>query len=353
MYHAPPPPVRIGPHKAIERHDYFSSVTSAVLNNRKALIAGVCVVAFVAIFCFILSRIKKRAFDWPVYSLRKLETPFAAATPESSPFVFGRGAHTPPLVMARPYNPESPGDYFGVVKITPIRSATLNVSTNGDYHEVVIYSYPDWAPVFSEININEVPFDFLKPGTYAVVVFSITPVKGELAICRNASRPRPSVRAHRTYGAKAIELREDAVSEAIAISAPSGCIEVMRATSSPTFVWPRSVFTRVETVFAVVPEDATAIFFAIPSFGYIVEGGSEHLGAIIHERVGMAIYRAIAQPPSLAGGLIGGIDSTSRVISITAVFPNVEVEEGSGNGVPKMSLHIYAGDRPSHTAIKC
>lgn len=359
MYYAPPPPVKIkpSPHpqtSVLSRSQRWNmpsigSTMEYALNNTKAIVSVLCVVTFVAITCLLLYSIKRRAIDWPVYSLRKLESPIAATTFRkeeiTAPGVYGRGAFaSPPILMSRPYNTNAPGDYYGVVRITSNISATLSVSSQGDYYEVVIYSYPDWTPVFSEVNITEIPFDFLEAGTYTVVVFSISPVKGEISMCKNTSRPKPFARAHRLCSEKVASLREDAITEAVSLLAPQDSIEIVRATSSPTYVWPSTVHTKIETVFTIVPDDATAIFVTVPSFGYIVEGGNEHLASIVHERAGVAIYRAVAQPPSISGGrLVEGSmdDSECRVISITAIFPNIEPESAK-TGLPKLGVHVYA-----------
>lgn len=356
-----------------------------------ALVIGVCIFVYNAYASF-----RSKYVDWPRYELKPLVTPHAHALGAAHTAILetasvsvksslmaalkdthgpsdneiearrlvaaahGRSHGAPPLKVFRPFNEQKPSNYFGTVSITRSKSATLHVTSAG-YFEVVIYSQPDWKPVFAEANIAETPLDFLAKlapatdaatkGAYAVTIFSTSDdTRGHLLFGENRERPRPAERAvRRQFDPKLTVMREEGIASTVDFVAPRGTSELLRVHASASHVWPPPVLTRVETVYAVVPENAVAVYVTIPAFGFVVEGEREHLASVVHENNGTIVYRAVAQPPFLAGG--GGAvesrrDTALRVVSITTVYPCVSPEVSSEDLHPKTCVYVYG---PSST----
>lgn len=298
----------------------------------------------------------RRKIVWPRYSLVKLETPPTVSTTTITSFtdsedvsassttspktsstaltkassVLSESFYKTPLLLSRPFNKESPGDYYGTVKITKKQSAKLTVSSN-HYFEVVIYTYPGWKVVYAETNINEIPFDFLDEGTYSVVVFSVDSIIGELEITKNTNRLKPPSRFHRITSSEVAEKRDETLSHVVDSLSPKGTVRAIHITSSPFTVWPGAVYTRVETLYAVVPEETVAIFATFPSYGMIVDGVDDHLGSLAHEGNSSAVYRIISKQHE---------SGNYRYVSMTIVYPDISPDSPIPIS-PTCSLFIY------------
>jgi len=415
---APEPPV--APSRA-------AAVRVSGMWKRRALVAALAAVACTAavMSAYVgLRRLKRRYVDWPRHELQPLVTPPGPMTPAEAHETLlknalrsvrvavdaaqrdapparagdfgetqrrllaaarGRGPGAPPLHALRPFNKSAPSNYYGVVSVSKHESATLRVASLS-YFEVVIYSQPDWRAVFAEVNITETPLDFLPRGTYAVVVFSAgEPAKGSLEMCENRNRARPPEGARRQFDPRTSEAREEGVASTVAFAAPAGTTELLRIHSSPVHIWPAPVLTRVETVYAVVPESAVAVYVVAPAFGHIVEGEREHLAGVVHENNGAIVYRAVAQPPSLSGaesphagdgpdaaGVFARLFTNApspaapkraaglpedglRVVSLTAVYPNICPSTDARDLHPKLAVFVYAPETRASapTYIQC
>lgn len=357
------------------------SAWAIVKQNRARVAIGAAVaIAAVAILAAVASavlRFKRDFIDWPTHPLEPLVAPGSQAlsdahstiiraasesvkstvmaalkdSPQSASLIgadpqqllfAARGrpaaAPSPPIQVLRPFNPKNPSNYFGVVKITRARSATLHVESDG-YFEIGVYTQPDWTPVFSRVGSAETPLDWLaKSGVgagrgFAVVVFAASQdAKGHLEICANRNRPKPAESASpRRFDPDLAHSREEGIASTIDFIAPRGTSEILRIHAAPAFVWPAPVLTRVETVYAVIPDNAVAVYAVVPAFGFVVEGEKDHLAAVVHENNGAVVHRAVARPTS--DGL--------RVVCLTAVYPNVAPETTSRGLTPKTSIYVY------------
>lgn len=320
------------------------------------------VVSFVSIAVFVFSliysirKLKEKYIDYPKYDLVEIVEPMTFQTLENGQTIdfldmaaaIGRGMLArPAMTMARPQNPNNPQDTHGIFTIDRSNSATLTVTTDGGYHEVVCYRYPSWEVVYAETNITEVPFDFLENGNYIVHVFSTSrEIRGSLDIARNTNRPRPESRSHRVITSQVSESREEAVNASIDALAPLGTKEILRIESSETNIWPKPVYSRLQTLYSRIPDEAVAVFISVPSYGYILEGAEEHLGQLVHEGHNAAIYRAAAQHPALSGGRImdSNIRETQeRVISLTVLYPDINPDSPIKIS-PSTTMYVYGPD---------
>lgn len=391
---------------------FFEKKSRIVILCAAGVATGILAIsAYIAI-----RRFKRRYVDWPRHELRPLVTPqsmsvaeahatlmqnalksvqlaVGAAQRDAAPSgavdflktqqrllvaAYGRNpGAAAPLRVLRPFDERAPANYYGVVTISKRESATLHVHAGGNadsdgvsspsYFEVVIYSQPDWLAVFSEVNISETPLDFLPKGSYAVAVFCAgNGTKGALEICENRGRPRPAERAsRRSFSAQATEARSEGLASTVALVAPTGTTEILRVHSSPVRQWPPPVLSRIETVYAVVPKTAVAVYASVPAFGFVVDGEREHLQSVAHENNGAIIYRAIAQPPTLAGGWGATREKADdgdreravleeeglRVVSLTVVYPNICPLVASNDLHPKLTVFVFAPEvRPSARA---
>jgi hypothetical protein len=71
------------------------------------------------------------------------------------------------------------GGLYGEFEITEKKSKKL-VIISEEYYEVTIYSLPEWNIVYSETDIHELDLSFLNPGSYSLIVHSITEIKAKL-----------------------------------------------------------------------------------------------------------------------------------------------------------------------------
>jgi hypothetical protein len=246
---------------------------------------------------------------------------------------------TSPLFQARPYCPSKPDDYFGVITISSRKSATLTINLTAETHgysEVVVYNYPEWTIVYSETGLSELPFDFLPDGTYTAIVYATAPVEGVLETCRNRKRSAPVKRVHRTTNQLVSDMRNASADSVVSALAPSGTSLVDTVQAEPVFVWPGTVFTRVETLSAVVSPDTAAIYIALPAYGFVVEGANEHLGPLIHEGNCTAIYRAVLSPQKMSST----VNQIENRIHLTVVYPNID-PTFSHNASPNTTLYVF------------
>lgn len=278
------------------------------------LMGSILVISLGALVYSIL-KVKKRYLDWPSYSLSKLQLP-SLQSPESENVT--AASSEAPITIFRPFNQSLPSDYYGVFKVDRTNSATLIVSNSAGYHEVVVYKYPSWEIAYAETNISEVPMDFLESGNYVVAVFSPSKeIEGALNLTKNTMRPEPKSKIHRVTSTQVAENRDIAVAASVNALNPTGTREILRMHASDLPIWPKPVYTRVQTLTTTIPPSASAIFVAVPSYGYILEGADEHLGQIVHEGNNAAIYRAATQT---SGSLFGTGD---RFIYITVLYPDI------------------------------
>ena len=185
--------------------------------------------------------------------------------------------------------------------------------------------------MYAETNINEIPFDFLEEGTYTVVVFSVDSVIGELELTKNKNRLKPPARFHRITSSEVAEKRDENLSRVIETLSPKGTVRAIQIGSSPFTVWPGPIYTKVETLYAVVPEETVAIFGTFPSYGMIVEGAEEHLGSLAHEGNSSAVYRIISKQHE---------SGNYRFVSMAIVYPDISPESPVPIS-PLCSLFIY------------
>jgi hypothetical protein len=325
------------------------------LTPQNIVVAAVSLIA-AATFVYILVKAKQRYIDWPEIPLVKLESPMVnsqetLSAPDSGTLtITGRGKTSEsPITIFRPYNHKTPADYYGVFRVDKSSSATLVVSNTEGYHEVVVYKYPSWEVSYAETNINEVPMDFLENGDYVIAVFSPSlEIRGTLQTAPNTSRPRPKSRVHRVTSAQIAENRDITVAASVNALAPTGTREILRVFASETSIWPKPVFTRIQTLYTPIPPTATAIFISVPSYGYVMEGADEHLGQVIHEGNNAAVYRAVARPAALAGGKLVDattdpttIDSVGRVISVTVMYPDISPDSPATTS-PGTAVFVFA-----------
>lgn len=314
--------------------------------NLKYIVAGLIVLSAAVAIGVFLWRLKRKVLDWPTSTLVPLTTPLPseAAAAAVSAATAGGGAHrklgaagTPPLWIYRPYSETLPANYYGAVNISRAWSATVRTNSS-DYHEIVVYAYPLWEIVAATTTplSGEFSLDFLAPGTYTVAVFSPNPIEGSMQMCRNEKRSRPADKTYRVTSAETAAYRNAAAESAVASLVPVDAEQLLRISSAPTFLWPPTRYTHVETVFAVVPEAAAVAFIVVPSYGYITEGGEEHLGPMLHEGAGFAIYRGIAatlesQNPESAAVMY---------ISLTVAYPDISPASPVAVS-PKTMVYIY------------
>lgn len=199
------------------------------------------------------------------------------------------------LFQYRPYNEEAPEDYYGAFNITVSKSVTLILDSTPEYYEVVVYSFPDWKIMYSETNTPVIPMDFLPVGTYAVIIFTVDdsiPTNGYLEICRNTNREKPRSKAHRQITKELNSERIKSIERTVKSLSPKDSNECISISSSPCFVWPGTVFTRIETISNIpVPEDTLSIFAVFPSYGYVVNGSEDYDMDVVHEGNSYAIYK--------------------------------------------------------------
>lgn len=271
--------------------------------------------------------------EYPVYGLTSSTTALAAV------------AETPTidksnnlLYKFRPYNPLATDDFFGIINITNRKSVKLTVypspQTNG-YFEVVIYKYPEWRVVYSETSINELYLDFLPAGEYASIIYSIAPIEGVLETCRNNKRPKPNFKSHRLTNQHVIDLRNAANDSFISSIAPNNAEEYEIIDSKPVFMFPGTVYTRVENITTNLfdlsttneNESVKEAFLVLPSYGYVVEGAEKHIGALIHESNNSAIYR-----------IKNNTGNWNEQIKISVVYPDIDTKMTENSP----STNIYA-----------
>jgi len=235
----------------------------------------------------------------------------------------------------RPYNPEAPEDYYGVFTVSASKSATLVIDKGPEYFEVVVYSFPDWKVVYAETNVPLIHMDFLPHGDYATVIFSIgddSNTSGFLEISRNSKRDKPASKSHRMTSKNVAKTRNDCISRIAKSAAPADASEYMCVGSSPVFMWPGSIYTRVEQITVPVPTDSLGIIVAIPSYAYIVSGADEYLGNIVHEANSIVVYKASPKFSEMTE--VHGDDDdfdvvsngNNSTISLTVVYPDIDPE---------------------------
>lgn len=235
-----------------------------------------------------------------------------------------------PLLMIRS---NSATNVDGAFSLTNAMSGTLYISSTSGVHEVVIYKYPSYEIAFAETNISEVCLNFLGVGEYICWVFSVSDsATANLKLHPrplNISFTRPLPKLHRDVLPAVAKIREDRILGAIKMFAPPHSDLILTVESQPSTIWPKPMYTRVESIFATIPDEATAIFLSVPSYGYVVNGALEHLGPIVHEIANCAIYRVVSKPITAAGStdnadLFMALRNTKKsVVSLRVVYPEI------------------------------
>jgi len=226
------------------------------------------------------------------------------------------------LIVARPVFDSvgalSDNNFFGVFEVSDEYSAVLNITeTTGEntYNEIVVYSYPDWKVAYANTKVDEVFFDTLKPGKYCLALFSVEKLKSVITLpIENLGKPLPLHRPHRKTSGTNHDSREASIESVVLTTANEPISEALNVKSTPIFVWPGAVYTRVENINTVVSPNIKKLLLTVPSFGFISEGYAQHIGAgnKVHEGDNTSVYKVVTDDKNM--------------VNITVVYPNIDPE---------------------------